>query len=187
MSPDGVAAGLAERVQAGDSSAEAELVDRFYARIYAMALARTGEREVARDLSQEVMLAVLRALREGRLREEDGLAGYVWTTARNQISYYFRRRAVRSEEPVPDALESELPDPEECLHDSRRRRAARLALDRLGRADRQLLYLSFFEGLKPREVAARLGLAPPVVRMRKSRALKRARAVLEREVLRSGA
>ena len=187
MTPDGATSNLAERLQGGDTSAEAALVDKFYARIYAMTLARTGEQEIARDLSQEVMLAVLRALREGRLRRSDNLAAYVLATARNRVSYYYRRRGVRSEVPLPAALESDLPDPEEHLEDSQRREAARLALSRLSPTDRQVLYLSFYENLKPREISERLGLPSTVVRMRKSRALRRARAALEREVLRSGA
>ena len=176
---------LAERIQLGDASAESAFVDRFYSRIYAMALARTRDTEVARDLSQEVMLSVLCALRAGRLRDLDGLAGYVCATGRNRISYYFRHRGLRPEVQLPVDMAEDLPDPETYFQESERRQLARRALERLSTRDRRILYLSYIEGLKPREIAARLGLRPEVVRMRKSRALQRARTALEKEVLRS--
>ena len=65
MAPDGTTSDLAERIRLGDAPAESALVDRFYSRIYAMALARTRDTGVARDLSQEVMMSVLCALRAG--------------------------------------------------------------------------------------------------------------------------
>ena len=185
MAPDGTTSDLAERIRLGDAPAESELVDRFYSRIYAMALARTRDSEVARDLSQEVMLSVLCALREGRLRNHDGLAGYVCTTARNRISYYFRQSGVRSEVQLPADVQEDLPDPETFFQESERRQLARRALAQLSISDRKILYLSYIEGLKPREIATRLGLRPEVLRMRKSRALQRARTALEKEVLRS--
>ena len=186
MAPDGTTSDLAERIRLGDTPAESALVDRFYSRIYAMALARTRDTAVARDLSQEVMLSVLCALREGRLRNHDGLASYICSTARNRISHYFRHRGIRSEVQLPANTETDLPDPESCFQESERRQMARRALERLSLGDRRILHLSYIEGLKPREIAARLALEPEVVRMRKSRALQRARAAIDKEVLRSG-
>jgi DNA-directed RNA polymerase specialized sigma24 family protein len=47
------------------------------------------------------------------------------------------------------------------------------ALARLNRADRGILLLTLVDGLKPAEIASRLGLTAEVVRVRKSRALKK--------------
>jgi DNA-directed RNA polymerase specialized sigma24 family protein len=46
------------------------------------------------------------------------------------------------------------------------------ALGLLNSSDRQILSMSLLEGLKPGEIAARLGLSPVVVRQRKCRALR---------------
>ncbi len=86
MVPDDSETGLVERIRNADQAAEAELVGRFYPRVYAMVLARTRDNDVAWDLAQEIMLAVLCALREGGLRDHGSLTGYVCVTARNRIN-----------------------------------------------------------------------------------------------------
>jgi RNA polymerase sigma factor (sigma-70 family) len=54
-----------------------------------------------------------------------------------------------------------------------RRQQVRDALKRLARDDRRILLFTLVDGLKPGEIAPRLGLTDEVVRARKSRALKR--------------
>ena len=84
---------LAERVRGHEPSAEEELVRLFADRVSVLALARTRDRELARDLTQEVMLAVVLALRNGHLREAERLAAFVYGTARNVINNYLRTRS----------------------------------------------------------------------------------------------
>jgi len=62
---------LGERIRSGNPSAEEELVRAFSSRVTFLALARTRDPELARDLTQEVMLAVLCALREGQLHDAE--------------------------------------------------------------------------------------------------------------------
>jgi len=176
--------GLAERIQLGERSAEEAFVDHFYERVYAIALVRTRDREAARDLAQDIMLAVLCTLREGRLRDQTGLAGYVCATARNRIHLFFRtRREVDFDPPRAPAVDQL--DPEKRFEDAERRRLARRTIERLNSADRQILRLTLVEGLKPGQIAVRLGLTPEVIRKRKSRAVRRAREAIRRGVSRS--
>jgi RNA polymerase sigma factor (sigma-70 family) len=155
------------------------LVGHFYERVYAIALVRTRDREVARDLAQEIMLAVLCALREGRLRDQGGLAGYVCATARNRISHFFRgRRVEREVDPRPSPALDKF-DPEKRFEDAERRRLALGAIERLSPADQKILRLTLVEGLKPREIAVRLGLKREVVRKRRPRAVRRAREAIQ--------
>jgi RNA polymerase sigma factor (sigma-70 family) len=175
---------LAERIRNGDRSAERDLVDLFYGRIFAMAMARTRDRETSLDLVQEIMLAVLSALREGRLREPAALPGYVSTTARNRISYFFRQSGRKPTEPLLSA-ESSLPSPEESTRRQERLRLAHRAIKQLNPAEQRILRLTFVEGLTAREIGARLGLEPEAVRKRKSRALRKARGFLKKGTSRS--
>jgi RNA polymerase sigma factor (sigma-70 family) len=46
------------------------------------------------------------------------------------------------------------------------------ALELLNGRDRQILWMSLVEGLKPGEIAARLGVSSTLVRQRKCRALR---------------
>ena len=186
MATESGTAGLVERIQLGDSEAETELVDRFYGRIFAMALARTGDPEVARDLAQEVMISVICALREGRLRNHDSLTGYVCTTARNTISFFFRGRAQRKETKLTDDLQIDLPDPEQCFSSVERSRLALLAIGSLKSSDRAILQASLIDGQGSAEIAANMGLSSEVVRKRKSRALSHVRDVLKEKRSQNG-
>ena len=79
---------------------------------------------------------------------------------------------IAEEDPLDVALEAAAtrPDP---VEDSERAGLVRQALRLLDSTDRQILLLTLMEGLKPGEIAARLGLTSEVVRTRKSRALKK--------------
>ena len=118
---------LAERIRSREPSAEEELVRLFTDRIRFLVLARTRDPEAARDLAQEVMLAVVRALRGGQLREPERLAGFVYGTARNLINNYLR---TRSRLPREDSLDAalHLASPPDAVDDSERIALVRRAL-----------------------------------------------------------
>ncbi len=163
---------LAEGLRTGDPVAEEEFAYLFGSRIAALVLARTADREAARDLTQEVLLAVVIAVRNGHLREGDRLAGFVYGTARNLTNNYLRGRSrMPREHPIDAALS--LANASEPFEDSERMVLVRRALDALDPMDRRILLLTLLEGLKPGQIAARLGLTSEVVRARKSRALRK--------------
>jgi RNA polymerase sigma-70 factor (ECF subfamily) len=159
---------------------EDELVRQFQERVFLIALVRTRDREAARDIAQETMLAVIRNLRDGRLLDSEKLPAYVCGTARNLISNHLRTRS-RKPEGGPPPEELPTPDCQLEVEQSERVFLARRAIARLEPADRLILLLTLVDGMKPGEIAARLGLSSEVVRKRKSRALERAREVLRVE------
>ena len=163
---------LAERIRGREPSAEEELVRIFADRVRFLVLARTRDPEAARDLAQEVMLAVVRALRGEQLREPERLAGFVYGTARNLINNYLR---TRSRSPREESLDAalHLPSPPDPVDDSERIALVRRALGILGSTDRRILLMTLVEGLKPGEIGVRLALTSEMVRARKSRALKK--------------
>lgn len=138
---------------------------------------RTHDSDVARDIGQDVMISVLKALREGQLRESERLAAFVYGTARNLVNNYLRVGRQRRTEPLPVDLAAVTADPAEELETGRRQELIRKALARLNKTDRGVLLLTLVDGLKPGEIASRFGLTSETVRARKSRALKR---VMER-------
>jgi RNA polymerase sigma factor (sigma-70 family) len=164
---------LVERVRRRDGPAEEELVQLFSDRIAFLIRARTRDPEAARDLTQDVLMAVVLALRNGHLRESERLAAFVYGTARNLINNYLRSR---SRLPRADSIDDDvhIADSQNPFDDTERTALVRNALDVLDSIDRRILLLTLVEGLKPGEIAARLGLTSEVVRTRKSRALKKA-------------
>lgn len=164
--------GLADRIGRGDEAAENELAQLFRPRVMGVLSARTHDRETARELCNDVLMAVVRALRDGRLHERDRLAGFVLGTARNVANNHVRSRRLRPVEgPLPEDLPQE-PGPD-AVELRERSEALRGALAHLAPIDRHILALVVVDGQRSGEVAAQLGLSPEVVRARKCRALKR--------------
>src|SRR5262252_8045567 len=98
-------ASLAERIRAGDTSAEEELAATFRRSLVAIARARTRDREAAQDLAQQVLIEALKALRAGKLREAEKLSAFIEGIAHNVINSFLRTRMRRPE----CSLEEELP------------------------------------------------------------------------------
>jgi RNA polymerase sigma-70 factor (ECF subfamily) len=159
-------------------------VHEFSHRIFVMGVVRTHDREAARELVQDVLMAVIGALRKGQLQDTDKLPAFVHGTARNLINNQARSQSQKTPlEPLPEDLASE--DLVEQLEDAERGRLVHQALERLGQEDRKILLMTLVEGCKPGEIAAALGLSPEVVRTRKLRAMKKVTDLIERKMSRT--
>jgi RNA polymerase sigma factor (sigma-70 family) len=163
--------GLVERIQSGNTIAESELAQLYYQRIFVMTLSRTHDRETSRDLTQDVLIAVLQALRNGQLRDPGRLGAFVYGTARNLVNDYFRscKRQLGIEAFTEDLAVADTVDPEI----SERLDIVRLLLERLDSVDRRILLMMLVEGYKAEEIALRLNLSSDAIRQRKSRAIKK--------------
>jgi len=168
---------LAVRIRKGDRAAENELVGLYSSRVFAMAMVRVRDREAARELVNDVMMATVIALRRGTVHDTARLGAFIHGTALNLIHGYLRARC-RTPRGEPIEEQATSPDlAESCERDSDMLEI-RTCVARLDRQDRQVLFLSLAKGLKPAEIAARLGLSAEVVRQQKCRALKRLREML---------
>jgi RNA polymerase sigma-70 factor (ECF subfamily) len=152
-------------------------------------MARRALNDAARaeDAVQETLARALKALRENRLREPEKLGAFVAAIARHVIADFHRESArtvpLRS---MPETASAPDRDPLESLISESERADVRRALAALGSGDRDILRLSYFQGLTPAQIAERLGEPAARIRKRKSRALARLRrAFLERRGERS--
>ncbi|MEP6917039.1 MAG: RNA polymerase sigma factor [Acidobacteriota bacterium] len=167
---------LVARVAAGDRGAESLLVEHFVPRIKAMAVARTRNRELARDLTQETLIAVLKAARNGQVKDPNRIAAFVHGVARNIINNHLRRERDHPEAQFDEDAHGEVAAAVVAADDHAEQERTRIlgrALAVLSTADRQVLLLTLVDGLKPGEIATRTGVSSEVIRTRKSRALKR--------------
>ncbi|MEQ1736220.1 MAG: sigma-70 family RNA polymerase sigma factor, partial [Rhodoglobus sp.] len=129
------------------------------------------------DLTQEVWLQAMRS----PPRESHGIRGWIATTARNLSANRRRsgaRRAAREEfashsEPSPDVAEI-------LERESVRESVLRAVLE-LDEPFRGTVLLRYYEGLAPRDIAARLGIPDATVRTRLARGLERLRKRLDGE------
>jgi RNA polymerase sigma-70 factor (ECF subfamily) len=159
------------------SPSEAELAERFWDRLRFFAARRLYDAAAAEDVAQDTLGRVLAALRQGRLRQPESLAAFVFQTALHVCLQYNRAggrqkrayRAVSHEESHgsrPGDVLSDLIAEERCSR-------VRMALRQLEEGDRQLLHLLYYEGVAAAEAAERLGITVETLRVRKHRALRR--------------
>jgi len=169
---------LAARILQGDRSAENHLVQKYFGRVLAMASARMRDHETAREVADDVMMATITALRAGSVRDVTRLGGFVHGTTVNVVNNRLRSLA---RVPRMEVMDEELPTADTT--DSRERDIeldqVRRCLERLSETDRGILSMSLLEGLKPAEIAGRIGGSPEAIRQQKSRALKRVREWLD--------
>jgi RNA polymerase sigma-70 factor (ECF subfamily) len=165
-------ADLVARVAAGDAAAIDQLVSALRRRVFVVLLGRIRDPETAREITQDVLVAVVDALKTNRVREPERIAAFAHGVARNLANNHIRSRG---QEPVWVELTEQAVwvDAEEEAQMAERRRLFREALGRLEETDRTILTMTVLEGHGSKDVAASLGLTDDVVRTRKSRALKR--------------
>jgi RNA polymerase sigma factor (sigma-70 family) len=146
--------------------------------VRALARALVFDRQLARDLEQDVLLAAL----ENAPRDRRSLKGWLAALVRNLASKAHRSRARRVERETRAARpEDAVPSPEEILAREDLRRSLLEHLLALDEPVRSAMILRFTEELPPREVARRLRIPVETVRTRVKRGLEELRARLERE------
>lgn len=169
---DDSGAELAQRIMAGEAPAEAELVTRYRRGLLVLATVRTHDRDAAEDLAQEILMAVIQALRVERLHDLQKLTAFVYGTARNLINNYLKSR---TRHPESDLESIELPgaDPVEEFESADRQRLVRRELGKFSPVDQQILLLSLVDGHSLLEVANRLSMSHEAVRARRSRMIRK--------------
>lgn len=162
---------IAEGIRRGDAAAEEAFVERYRRRLWVMMLARTRDPDVAAELVQDTLMAVIRALRGDAVRDVERLDAFVRGTARNLIN---NRLRLERRDPRPEPLDSEPVDWRALEQASFAERLAQVeaVLETFAPVDRTILKLTLVEGMHPREIAPRVGLNVELVRTRKSRALR---------------
>ena len=156
-----------------------ETLERLRTGLRLIALRSLSDAEAAEEVVQETLARGLEALDNGRLIDPDKLGAYFRGICHHVIvdTIRARQRTTRLDamperaygNPSRDALHT-------LISEEQKARVVR-ALMELSPMSRECLRLSFYEGLKPAEVAARLGEPGPRVRKRRSRALQRLREV----------
>lgn len=142
---------LLHRIGAGDLEALAELYDSCAARLYALALWRTGSREDAADVVQEVFVRLAHAADVlGKVRRP---LPYLLRMTHNLAVSCLRRR--RPHESCDELL---VADPRADAEARFGARQAAAVLAELPPKQREALELRYFEGLSYREIGAVTGV-----------------------------
>jgi len=175
--------GLAERLRRGDHEAMAELFGRYADPVYNFCFRRVASWNLAEDVMSQAFLEVWR-VRERAVAYDGSLMPWLYTVtenvcrnatrgARRQNALAGRLQLVRLED-VEDHAEGVA----RRLDEERRMSELLVAVDRLGRKDRQILMLIAWDGLSYLQVAQALDIPVGTVRSRLSRARKRVAALI---------
>jgi len=167
---------LLERLAAGDRLALARVT-----RMVTGCLRRLGAYTLGderQDLCQEVVWALVRAVREGRAPADHAVSAYIGSVAHNQFVSWLRKRGVRPHERTAANLDEQSGVSGESVaggsieHEQLEEKvAARRALNRLPREWQSLLIAHYVEGCTVDALVAVNGVSRATL----NRELKRAR------------
>jgi RNA polymerase sigma-70 factor (ECF subfamily) len=175
------------RAAAGDDPAAVRaLIDRLTPVVARYCRARLGGRDLsylsADDVSQEVCLAVLKALRT--YHDRGGSFLYlVHAIAANKVADAYRAVSRDRSDPVPELPERPLCDNEPELHALHTDLGERLGklVSTLPRLQQEIITLRIAVGLSAIETAEALHISPGNVRVTQHRALAKLRTMIVRE------
>lgn len=156
-----------------DPEAEAELFRRMAPRIRLYGLRHLRDQHAADDLVQQVLIAVLEALRAGRVREAGKLSSFVLGTCRMTVLDLRRnaqRRKERLEQFGPGLL---VPVAAPMPHLDRDRLAH--CVQKLKERERAVVVMTFYDEHTGADVARFLGVSEANVRVIRYRAIHQLR------------
>lgn len=173
---------LVARARGGDPGAVDALLARLRPGIVRYCRARLGRADgtygSADDVAQEVCMAVVRAL-PGYVDRGSPFIAFAHGIAAHKVADAHRaayRERAHATAAVPDRADPTA-GPEESLLAVERAQTARVLLDQLPPAHRELLLLRVVSGLTAEQTGATLGMSAGAVRVAQHRALSRLRSL----------
>ena len=173
---------LVAAAQAGDAAAGEELIARLRPGLLRYCRARLGRTDgsygSADDVAQEVCMAVYTSL-DRYVDQGRSFAAFAYGIAGHKVADALRSSYRDRSEPVetlPESVDTGA-GPEEAAVAADEAVRARLLLDRLPEAQRELLLLRVVAGLSAEDTGAALGMSAGAVRVAQHRALAKLRTL----------
>jgi RNA polymerase sigma-70 factor (ECF subfamily) len=172
---------LLKRAKAYDAAALTELYDCYAPKMYAYIYRRVSDAALAEDLTSEVFLRVLRAIRNGN-GWRDSFVAWLYRIAHNLVVDHYRRRSPVPEISLDEDVVEQGSSPIASAEAAMDREYLWAAMSRLTSAQQEVLALRFGEGLTSREVAQVIQKTTGAVEALQHRALAALRRILPKEV-----
>jgi RNA polymerase sigma-70 factor (ECF subfamily) len=164
---------LVMKIGAGDPEAEAELFRRMAPRIRLYGLRHLRDQHASDDLTQQVLITTLKALRAGRLREPEKLASFVLGTCR--MTVLDLRRSAQRKEQLLEQFGADLLTPVQPSVPHLDREHLARCLENLKERERSVVVMSFYDEQTGADVARFLGVSEANVRVIRHRAIRQLR------------
>jgi RNA polymerase sigma-70 factor, ECF subfamily len=168
---------VVRRIGSGpDSEAEGELFRRMAPRIRLYGLRHLRDGHAADDLTQQVLITTLEALRAGRLREPEKLASFVFGTCR--MTVLDLRRGAQRRARLLEQFGTDLPMRTEpsMLHLDHEQLTR--CLQALTERERAVVVMTFYDERTGAEVSGFLGVSEANVRVIRHRAIHQLRGCM---------
>jgi RNA polymerase sigma-70 factor (ECF subfamily) len=162
-----------------DDAALGELYDRYEAKIYHYIFHRIGDQPLAEDLTAQVFLKMLEAIRD-RKAWHSSFSGWLYRIAHNLVIDHYRRRGRHSSVALEDAPVrlADLEDPVVTAEFNLEAERLRFAIRRLTDEQAEVVSLRFLEGYSISEVADMTNRTEGAVKALQYRAVTTLRALL---------
>jgi RNA polymerase sigma factor (sigma-70 family) len=169
-------AALLGRAQVGDANAFGVLFERHAPAVLRFCFRRTGDGTLAEDLTSIVFLEAWRV--RGKVVFFEGralpwLLGVALNVLRSQARAERRYREALARIPAAEPSEHESEAAIARVDAERQMRDVLMAIEQLGRREREVVELCIWEGLTTEEASVALGISAGAVRSRLSRARRR--------------
>jgi RNA polymerase sigma-70 factor (ECF subfamily) len=169
---------LVGQIEAGDRTAEAEFFHRMAPRIRLYGLRHLRDAHAADDLTQQVLITTLEALRAGRLREPEKLASFVFGTCR--MTVLDQRRNAQRKERLLEQFGPDLPVPAPAADPMVDREHLARCVQNLRERERTVIVMTFYDEQTGADLARFLGISEANVRVIRHRAIHQLRDCMER-------
>jgi RNA polymerase sigma-70 factor (ECF subfamily) len=153
----------------GDREAESELVRRMAPRVRLYGLRHLRDSSAADDLTQQVLVATLEALRAGRLREPEKLASFVLGTCR--MTVLDLRRSAQRKERLLEQFGADLLAPAEWTMPQLDHEQLTRCVQNLKERERSVVVMTFYDEQTSADIAGFLGVSEANVRVIRHRAI----------------
>ena len=171
---------LLERASRAEPAALGELYDQYAGKIYAYIYRRVGQAEVAEDLTGQVFMRMLEAIRTGQ-GWRSSFSGWLYRIAHNLVIDYYRRRGrvtlVDIDEAAP--VRATHGDPVRSAETSLKREQLRAALFQLSGEQAQVITLRFMDERSIAEVADLMNKTEGAIKALQYRAVLALRRVMQ--------
>lgn len=161
---------LLARAKALEQEALAEIHDTYYGPIFRYISVRVGEHQVAEDLTSEVFLRLLSALRDHTAPQRT-LRGWLYAVAFRVVKDHHRTRYRRQEQELHEGIPSSNPAPAEIVNQKMFREELQQSLSYLTEDQQDVIALRFGVGLTVRETAEALNKSEGAVKQLQVRAV----------------
>jgi len=161
---------LLGRARALDQEAIAQIHDAYYVTIYRYIAFRVDDVQTVEDLTSEVFIRFLSALRD-RHAPQNTVQGWLFGTASNVVKEHYRAQRRQRLTELDESMPGEAPGPDQNASANMAKEQLRQAMRDLPEGQQQVLALRFGYGMRHKEVAKTLGKSEGSVKMLQVRAI----------------